>query len=231
MNKAFLAILLMAFVSVRPVMATDSDREAGHAIPQKIEELINATATSNDYSLLTNMLKEMAKKKDLPEEDMKRLEDLLVKFSNKYYTNIDPATFSQIIAPTVDLFPNNFRLSVKFLKAIVERAKLQAAGQFVPRIFDIRKTKVIYDDEFEAVWLAVSGLEAMQISQYEMALDYYQKAIKKDPTWTGPYFLMAGTKLRQKKLDEASQLLDKALEMNPHHEGAAEFKKAIAGVK
>ena len=112
---------------------------------------------------------------------MKGLENLLVSFSEKYYSQVDPAKFTLIIAPAVDLFPNNFRLSVKFLKSIVERGKLQAAGQFVPRLFDIKQTKTIYDDEFEAVWLAVSGLEAMQIGQFDLALDYYNKAIKNIP--------------------------------------------------
>jgi tetratricopeptide (TPR) repeat protein len=214
-------------------MVNSSDQGARRTTttPQNVEELISAGTMSNDYRLLIVKLNEIAKDKNLSEEDLNRLEDILVSFFNDNYNKIDPAKFTQIIAPAVDLYPKNFRLSVKFLKAIAERAKLQAAGQFVPRIFDIRKTKIIYDDEFEAVWLAVSGLEAMQIGQFQLAFDYYQKAIKKDPTWSGPYFLMAGTKLRLKRVDEASHLLDKALEMNPNHEGAAEFKKAIAGVK
>lgn len=69
----------------------------------------------------------------------------------------------------------------------------------------------------EAVQLNISGFNQAATGHNEQARQTYESCIKQFPNFEWPYGNLAALYVSQGKLDEAKELLNKILEVNPHY--------------
>jgi len=191
-----------------------------YASSNDFDSLIESLAKSNDYSGQIKILRSVNDIDSFSEKEKDRLKRALLEMTINAENTVDPGLNAALLIEANRLFPDDPRLSVKLAKAYVELGQYKQAldAQFKVLTQSGGKSD---DYELTTVAHAVMGLGLMMTEYSKKAYNEFKTVIKRDPKWTGGYFLMGAYYFRAKNFKEAAKYFKKCQEINPVHGGAA----------
>lgn len=182
--------------------------------------LMESLAKANGYSEQIKIIKSLSNIDAFSEMEKDRLKRALLEMTINAENTVDPSLNVALLIEASRLFPDDLRLSVKLAKAYVELGQYKQAldAQFKVLTQSGGKSN---DYELTTVVYAVQGLGLMMTEYSKKAYNEFKTVIKRDPKWTGGYFLMGAYYFRAKNYKEAAKYFRKCQEINPVHGGAA----------
>lgn len=191
-----------------------------YADSNNFDSLIKTLAESNNHAEQIKIIKSVDNVKNFSKEEQDRLRKAFLEMTVNAENTIDPGLNAALLIEAVRLFPEDLRLSVKLAKSHAELGQYKDSLDVEFKILTQSGGKNS-DYEFTTVGYATQGLGIMMTKNGKLAYKQFKTVIKRDPKWTGGYFLMGAYYFRVKDFKNATKYFRKCQELNPKHQGAA----------
>ena len=183
---------------------------------------IKSLIISNDSAVQIQVLQSIKTIDGFSGVEQEELRRTILEIIKNSENTVDPGRNAGFLIEAVRLFPDDLRLSVKLTKAYAELGQYHKALDVEAEILTKSGNKN-NDYELTTAAHAVQALGLMMVKNYKLAHNDLKRVIKRDPRWTGGYFLMGAYYIRIKNYKAAAKYFKKCQDLNPKHKGAADM--------